>query len=49
VHRTSGQLRAIAEHLRVLADDLDGVIDQTLPGTGPLSPDKLPPGTPPTP
>jgi DNA-binding FrmR family transcriptional regulator len=31
LHRTSGQLRAIAEHLRQLAEDLDAMVDQELP------------------
>jgi hypothetical protein len=34
-HRTSGQLRAIAEHLRQIAEDLDDLIDATLPPARP--------------
>jgi hypothetical protein len=48
LHQTSGQLRAITEHLKQLADDLDDVIDQTSPHTGPLDPSKAPPEQPPS-
>jgi hypothetical protein len=46
LHRVSGQLRAVAEHLRQLAEDLDAMVDQGLPSTGGLEPSKAPPGGP---
>jgi DNA-binding FrmR family transcriptional regulator len=45
LYRVSGQLRAIAEHVKQLAADLDELIDQHLPppGSPPIPPLPAPP------